>query len=530
MNARAQPAGAALTLVLGDQLSDGLSALEGLDSRTDVVLMAEVRGEATYVRHHKQKIALIFAAMRGHAARLSARGVQVRYVRIDDPTNTHSIVGELQRALAETGCARVVMTECGEWRLAEALKAFAASASVPVEIRDDRRFLCSHDRFRAWAGDRKQLRMEYFYREMRRETGLLMDGDDPAGGRWNFDAENRKGLPRGMRPPARARTAPNATTREAIADVARLFPEHFGDLEGFGWPTTPAEAEAALDAFLTDILPGFGDWQDAMARGEPWMWHGLISASLNIGLLDPLETCRRAEAAYRAGRAPLNAVEGFVRQILGWREFVRGVYWLKMPEYGLRNALEADRDLPWFFWSGETDMACVADTVKTTRDNAYAHHIQRLMVTGNLAMLLGVHPDAVDDWYLSVYADAFEWVEMPNTRGMATFADGGIVGSKPYAASGAYINRMSDYCGGCRYDVKGKSGEGACPFNRLYWGFLERNRARLAGNARLAMPYRTLEGFGEDRRRALLADAEAARTALGATKRVHTSPSGDGHD
>lgn len=509
------PAGA-LRLVLGDQLSEFLTALEGIDVRQDVVLMAEVRDEATYVRHHKQKIALIFAAMRSHAERLSARGVTVRYIRIDAPGNTHSIVGEIERALTETGCSSVVMTECGEWRLAEALKAFAVAAQVPVEIREDRRFICSHDRFRAWAGDRRQLRMEYFYREMRRETGLLMNGTEPEGGRWNFDAENRKGLPKGVRPPARPRISPTTTTREAMADVERLFPDHFGDLASFGWPTTVAEAEQVLEAFITDILPDFGEWQDAMATGQPWMWHGLISTSLNIGLLDPLETCRRAEAAYRAGRAPLNAVEGFIRQILGWREFVRGVYWLKMPEYGLRNALGADRRLPAFFWSGQTDMACVADAVETTRANAYAHHIQRLMVTGNLAMLLGVHPDAVDDWYMTVYADAFEWVEMPNTRGMATFADGGIIGSKPYAASGAYINRMSDYCAACRYDVKAKSGDDACPFNRLYWGFLERNRPLLGANARLAMPYRTLDNFGEDRRRALLADAEATRALLGA--------------
>ncbi len=509
-------AAGAIRLVLGDQLSDSLSALSDIDPRNDVVLMAEVRGEATYVRHHKQKIALIFAAMRNHATRLSARGVRVRYVRIDEPENTHSIAGELARALAELGCSRVIMTRCGEWRLDLALKAFARASSVPVEIREDCRFICSHDRFQAWAGDRRQLRMEYFYREMRRETGLLMDGSDPVGGQWNFDAENRRGLPKGLQPPARARTAPNAAALGAMADVARLFPDHFGEIEGFGWPTTVAEANAALDDFLANTLPGFGDWQDAMTREEPWMWHGLISTSLNIGLLDPLETCRRAEAVYREGRAPLNAVEGFIRQIVGWREFVRGIYWLKMPEYGLRNALEADRRLPSFFWTGVTDMACVADAVKTTRENAYAHHIQRLMVMGNLAMLLGVHPDAVDDWYMTVYADAFEWVEMPNTRGMATFADGGIVGSKPYAASGAYINRMSDYCGDCHYEVKGKSGDGACPFNRLYWGFLERNRAQLAGNARLAMPYRTLAGFGEERARALLVDADATRAKLGA--------------
>ncbi len=505
--------------MLGDQLSDRLSALPDLDPDRDVVLMAEVRAEATYVGHHKQKIALIFAAMRSFALRLEARGVTVRYVRIDDPANTHSIVGELQRALDDQPFEGVVVTECGEWRLAEALSAFARSTSLSVEIRQDDRFLCAHDRFRRWASGKSQLRMEFFYREMRRETGLLMDDGQPAGGQWNYDAENRKRLPKGLRPPGRLRTAPDALALEAIADVARLFPDHFGALDQFGWPTTAEQAEAVLDDFLRHILPGFGDWQDAMAQGEPWMWHGLISTSLNLGLLDPLDICRRAEAEFRAGRSPLNAVEGFIRQILGWREFVRGIYWLKMPEYGRRNYLDADRVLPWFFWSGETDMACVADAVAATRDQAYAHHIQRLMVTGNLAMLLGVHPDEVDDWYLSVYADAYEWVEMPNTRGMATFADGGIVGSKPYAASGAYIDRMSDHCGGCRYDVEAKTGENACPFNRLYWGFLERNYPRLRDNVRLAMPYRTLENFGPERRAALLAEAEATRIMLGAVKR-----------
>jgi deoxyribodipyrimidine photolyase-related protein len=508
-----------LRLVLGDQLSDSLSALVDLDPVRDVVLMAEVRGEATYVRHHKQKIALTFAAMRSFALRLEARGVTVRYVRIDDPANTHAIVGELHRALDDLPLTAVAITECGEWRLAEVLAAFAGVASVPVDIRPDTRFLCSHDRFRRWASGKSQLRMEFFYREMRRETGILLDDGQPVGGKWNYDVENRRKLAKGVRPPRRLRTPPDAVATDAIADVARLFPDHFGTLDSFGWPTTAGQAEAVLADFLSTILPGFGDWQDAMSEGQPWMWHSLISTSLNLGLLDPLDVCRRAEVEYRAGRAPLNAVEGFIRQILGWREFVRGIYWLKVPEYRERNFLDADRTLPWFYWSGETDMACVADSVASTRDQAYAHHIQRLMVTGNLAMLLGVHPDEVDDWYMTVYADAYEWVEMPNTRGMATFADGGIVGSKPYAASGAYIDRMSDYCGPCRYDVKARSGEGACPFNRLYWGFLERNRDRLRDNIRLAMPYRTLENFGPEKRKALLAEAEAAREALGAIRR-----------
>ena len=499
-------------------MSDGLSALSGLDAERDLILMAEVDDEATYVKHHKQKLVLIFAAMRRFADRLTSRGVKVRYIRIDDPDNTGSITGELDRALAALDHDRLVMTECGEWRLAELLDAFAGSSPVPVEVRQDDRYICSHDRFRRWAADRRDLRMEFFYREMRRDTGLLMDGDQPEGGRWNFDAENRKKLPARLRPPVRLRIDPDAITRGAIADVARLYPDHFGELEQFGWPTSAEEAEEVLATFLRDILPDFGDWQDAMSHGEPWMWHAMISTSLNIGLLNALDICRRAEAEYRAGRAPLNAVEGFIRQILGWREFVRGVYWLKVPEYRHRNHLDADRALPWFYWSGETDMACVADVVSQTRAHAYAHHIQRLMVTGNLALLLGVHPDLVDDWYMVVYADAFEWVEMPNTRGMALFADGGIVGSKPYAASGAYINRMSDYCGGCRYDVKAKAGDGACPFNRLYWGFLERNRGRLRDNPRLAMPYRTLDRWPVEERRAKVDEAEACRALLGATK------------
>jgi len=508
-----------LRLVLGDQLSDHLSALTDINPARDVVLMAEVKNEATYVRHHKQKIALTFAAMRSFALRLERRGVTVRYVRIDDPVNTQSIVGELHRALESRPFAAVAITECGEWRLAEALSAFAGMARVPVDIREDRRFICSHDRFRRWASGKSQLRMEFFYREMRKDTGILLDDGQPVGGQWNYDAENRKKLPKGLHTPARLRIPPDDVAREAIADVARLFPDHFGELDAFGWPTTAEQAEVVFTDFLRTILPGFGDWQDAMARGEPWMWHSLISTSINLGLLDPLDVCRRAEVEYRAGRAPLNAVEGFIRQILGWREFVRGIYWLKVPEYRHRNLLDADRSLPEFYWSGRTDMACVADAVSTTKRNAYAHHIQRLMVTGNLAMLLGVHPDEVDDWYLSVYADAYEWVEMPNTRGMATFADGGIVGSKPYAASGAYIDRMSDYCGACRFDVKAKAGAKACPFNRLYWGFLERNRDRLRDNVRLAMPYRTLENFGPEKRVALLAEAEATREALGAVRR-----------
>ena len=506
-----------LILVLGDQLSMNSPALSDFDPAQDAVLMIEADSEATEVWSHKARIVMFLSAMRHFAEALRARGWPVDYLSIaDQPSGSFAF--RLEHPLQKHRPKALKLLEAGEFRMQHLVADVCEANQIACHWVDDTHFLCSRTEFAAWANSKRELRMEFFYREMRRETGLLMDGKDPAGGQWNFDKDNRAGLPRGVTPPPRLRTTPDAVTREAMADVERLFGDHFGTLEGFGWPTTAEEAEAALAAFLADILPSFGTWQDAMASGQPWMWHGLVSTSLNLGLLDPLEVCRRAEAEYRAGRAPLNAVEGFIRQILGWREFVRGIYWLKMPEYGARNALDADRSLPGFYWSGETDMACVADAVRTTRDHAYAHHIQRLMVTGNLAMLLGVHPDAVDDWYLAVYADAYEWVEMPNTRGMATFADGGIMGTKPYAASGAYINRMSNYCAGCRYDVKRKSGEGACPFNRLYWGFLERNRPRLGGNVRLAMPYRTLDGWDAARRQAMVDEAEACREALGAVR------------
>jgi len=482
--------------------------------------MAEVMSEATYVRHHKQKFVLVFSAMRQFAERLRARGVRLRYVRLDDPANTHSLKGEVLRALAEDTFERVVLTEPGEWRLAQAFDDLAHMAPAPVEVRADDRFICSRARFDAWAKDRKELRMEFFYREMRRATGLLMDGDKPAGDRWNFDPENRKRLLKGQRPPERLRLTPNATTRQVMAEVGARFSDNFGTLAAFNLPTNAEEAAQVLDQFITELLPQFGDWQDAMAKGEPLMWHAHISAAMNIGLIDPLDACRRAERAYREGRAPLNAVEGFVRQILGWREYVRGVYWLKGPTYKDSNALGADRKLPGFYWSGETDMACVRDVVETTRDHAYAHHIQRLMVTGNLAMLLGVHPDEINDWYMVVYADAFEWVELPNTHGMATFADGGVVGSKPYAASGAYIDRMSDYCGGCAYDVKDRLGDKACPFNALYWDFLDRNSDRLEGNIRLAMPYKSLGRMSDGDRKAIGAKASRTRRELGATVRA----------
>ena len=356
--------------------------------------------------------------------------------------------------------------------------------------------------------------METFYRAMRERTGLLMKDGAPEGGRWNFDADNRKPWPAGQMPPERLRFAPDAVTDEVLALVEHRFGNHFGTLDGFGWGVTRAEALASLDAFVTDCLPLFGDYQDAMVTGEPFLYHATLSPYLNCGLLTAREVCERVIAAYEAGQAPLNAVEGFVRQILGWREFVRGVYWLRMPDYAQSNALGAERALPRFYWTADTKMNCLHNAIEDTRRQAYAHHINRLMITGNFALLAGIRPAEIEEWYLCVYADAYDWVELPNVHGMATFADGGLMASKPYAAGGAYIDRMSDYCKGCFYSPKVKSGPRACPFTLLYWSFLIRNEAILGRNVRLAMPYRSLAKWDEARKGAITKEAEAFLDAL----------------
>ncbi len=499
-----------LRFVLGDHLTRDLSSLADL-GRDDVVLMVEVAEETTYVRHHKQKIALVISAMRHFAKALREEGARVDYVELDAPDNTGSFVGELRRAVARHKADRVIVAEPGEWRVRDAL--MQAEFGAPLEIREDDRFFASTRRFAQWAHGRASYRMEFFYRELRRAHGVLMDGDQPVGGRWNFDAENRKPPPRSFHPDPPPRFKPDKITRAVLDLVGRRFADHFGDLEPFGWAVTRADALVALDAFVSGHLPDFGDHQDAMASGEPFLHHATLSPYLNLGLLSPREVCAAAERAYARGEAPLNAVEGFVRQILGWREYMRGLYWLKMPDYARSNALAATRPLPGFYWTGETKLACVAEVVGQLRRHAYAHHIQRLMVTGNLALIAGFAPAEVEEWYLAVYADAFDWVELPNTHGMALFADGGLVGSKPYAASGAYISRMSNYCGACAYDPKIKSGPKACPFNPLYWDFLIRNRARLAKNPRLAMPYRTLAAMSDDRLYEIARDAKSILTS-----------------
>ena len=492
-----------LILVLGDQLSDGLASLKAGDKARDVVVMAEVGDEASYVPHHPKKIAFLFAAMRKFAARLRADGWQVAYAEIDDSENGQSIPAELLRRAEQFGAAEVIATEPGEYRLIEALK----HTPIKVHLLEDDRFLASHAMFEGWAKGRKQLRMEYFYREMRRKTDLLMEGDQPEGGKWNYDHDNRKPAPGSIDREGPKQFDPDETVTEVLDLVERRFGNHFGELRPFWYATDAEQAEQALDDFVQNALPLFGDYQDAMVSDHRFLYHAVIGQYINAGLLDPLEVCRRAEGAYQAGHAPLNAVEGFIRQIIGWREYMRGIYFHEGPDYPDRNALNHNRKLPEFFWSAETDMRCVRLAVEQTRDEAYAHHIQRLMVTGNFALLAGISPQAVAEWYLAVYTDAYEWVEAPNVIGMSQFADGGVVGSKPYVSSGNYIAKMSDYCKGCAYSVKDKTGDKACPFNLLYWDFLIRHRERFEGNPRMAQMYRTWDRMGEERKETVLAEA-----------------------
>ncbi|MCH8507036.1 MAG: cryptochrome/photolyase family protein [Ectothiorhodospiraceae bacterium] len=494
-----------LILILGDQLSHNLTALTGADPAVDRLVMAEVHDEASYTRHHKKKLVLTFSAMRHFADELTSRGWHLHYHRYR-PDSVHQsleevVAEQVQRHRPE----RLITTECGEWRLHEQIAQWHQRLGIAVDILPDNRFLASKEQFAHWARGRKQLRMEYFYRDMRRQTGLLMTPEGkPEGGQWNFDAANRRKWTGKPPAPAPYRQEPDAITQEVIDLVNQHFPDHFGTTDDFHFAVSAAAAEEALSHFIEFALPCFGDYQDAMSEQEDWLFHAILSPYLNCGLLDPLSVCEAAAGAWYRGQAPLNAVEGFIRQIIGWREYVRGIYWLNMPEYARENRLGNQRALPWFYWSGETRMRCMHQAIDATHRNGYAHHIQRLMVTGNFALLAGVRPEEICDWDLAVYVDAYDWVELPNTLGMVMHADGGYLGSKPYAASGKYIQRMSDHCANCHYNVKTSTDDDACPFNALYWHFIDRHRDQFAGNPRMTMMYRNWERQKPEQREALI--------------------------
>ena len=504
-----------LVIVLGDQLDLEAAAFDGFDPNLDAVWMAEVDEESTHVWSSKQRIALFLSAMRHFAQALDAAGRPLHYTRLDAPDNRGSLAAELGVALATLTPQRVVMTAPGDWRVLRALTQVVEQAGLALEVRDDRHFFSTVRDFAAHARQRKSVRLEYFYRELRQRHGVLMDGDEPVGGQWNFDADNREAFgPAGPGTlPPRAMFEPDALTREVIALVESRFAQHPGTLDTFAWPVTRAQALLALQRFIDERLPLFGQFEDAMWPGEPWLYHSQLSSALNLKLLTAREVVNAAEVAYREGRVPLQSAEGFIRQILGWREYVRGIYWTQMPDYAARNALDASQDLPHWFWTGDTDMACLRDAITQSLTQGYAHHIQRLMVTGLFTLLLGVEPQQVHAWYLSVYVDAVEWVELPNTLGMSQYGDGGLMASKPYVATGKYIQRMGGGCAHCRYDPGLRTGPRACPFTTLYWDFLMRHEARLARNARMALQVKNVARLSTTEREAITQQADALRRA-----------------
>ena len=498
----------ALRIILGDQLSKEISSLSGINAEEDIVLICEVFAEATYVKHHKKKIVFLFSAMRHFAEELRVeKNYQVEYLKLNDPEPMQSFTQAVEKTLAKHKIDEIIVTSPGEYRVLTEINIWQDLFGIPVDIREDARFLCNQVEFKNWSKDRKNLRMEYFYREMRKKYSILMDGDQPIGGKWNFDLENRKPPNPNFDIPETFSSEPDAVTLDVMQLVEDKFSDHMGVLSDFHFAINAAQAKIALKQFIDERLKYFGDFQDAMIQGKPWMYHSHVGLYLNCGLLSPLECIQAAEQAYHDSHAPLNAVEGFIRQILGWREFVRGIYWNEMPDYASLNFFEAERDLPAFYWDADTKMNCMHQSVKETSQNAYAHHIQRLMVLGNFALLTGIDPVQVNAWFLSVYADAFEWVELPNVSGMALFADGGYLASKPYAAGGGYINKMSNYCKSCSYSVTKKSGPDACPFNYLYWDFLERNRNKLGNNHRIGMMYKVYDRMSEEKKEMIKGDS-----------------------
>ena len=502
-----------LIVVLGDQLNRDAAAFDGFDASKDVVWMAEVDAEATQVWSHKQRIALFLSAMRHFRSALRAEGIDVEYTELQTDSAKGSLSSHLAKTIGKYAPEKVIVTQPGEWRVLEDLKAFCSAQNVALEVREDRHFYVTLADFREHAKGRKAIRMEFFYRQVRKQFKVLMEDDQPVGGEWNYDKSNRKAFPRGgpEAPNQGPGFAPDTVTEEVLELVAARFSEHPGTLDSFAWPVTAADAQQALADFVKSRLPNFGDHQDAMWTDEPWLYHSLISTSLNLKLLNPRDVVAAAEQAYQSGSAPLPAVEGFIRQILGWREYVRGIYWLNMPGYVQLNKMEASEPLPEFYWTVETDLVCLNQAIGQTLEHGYAHHIQRLMVTGLYGLLLGIDPQRLHEWYLAVYVDAVEWVELPNTLGMSQYADGGLMASKPYIATGNYINKMSNYCKSCPKNPKEKTGEDACPFTTLYWDYLIRHQAVLGKNHRMGLQLRNLDRIDDAQRDQIVLQARTIR-------------------
>jgi len=504
-----------LALVFGDQLDASYPQALGLDRERDTIAMVEIAGASREPMGSVMRTVVFLSAMRHHAAALERDGWRVDYTALTDEDNTHTFGAEIRRALDRHAPERVAAVMTGSHTLNATIRSACRDAGVGLDMIEDPHFLCTLDEFEHWAKGRRRLTLEYFYRTMRRRLGVLMDGDDPIGGKWNYDKDNRKSFRDAPAPPAVPEFEPDATTRRVIDDVRSRLPDLPGRLGRFIHPLTREQALGSLGSFIQHRLAKFGDYQDAMWTGEPTLFHGVLSVPLNLKLLNPRELCAAAIRAHEEGRAPLNSVEGFVRQIIGWREFIRGVYFHEGADYESRNALGAHGDLPRFYWDADTDMRCMRDAIEGVLDLGYSHHIARLMVTGNFALIAGVEPRQVNDWYLGMYADGVEWVTAPNTIGMALHADGAVVGTKPYAASGKYIQRMGNHCKHCPYSVSERSGEDACPFNVFYWDFLLRHEATFKHNNRMAMALKNLEHLGADERVEIRVSAESLRERFG---------------
>ena len=481
-----------LCVILADQLNQEITSLNDFDKDLDEILICELKKNFTDINHHKKKIVYQISCMRHFGIEMDRLGFKINYLKLDNPDNENSYTSEIMKLINDKGIDKVIVAEPSTYDEMESIKNWQNTIGIDVEIRKNDLFFCDIDEFKAWAEGRKELRLEFFYRMLRRKHNVLMNGDQPEGGAWNFDKKNRKPIARKVSIPKTYTCIIDQETQDIINLVNLEFSDHFGCTDNFVFAVTRHDALEAMNRFIEERLVNFGDYQDAMTSKDPWLFHSHLSMYLNNGLLKPKECIELAEKAFYESKAPINSVEGFIRQILGWREYVRGLYWLKMPDYRDLNELAGEVPLPSFYWDGETKMNCLKISIENTRDNAYSHHIQRLMVLGNFALLVGIRPVELNEWFLSVYADAYEWVELPNVSGMALFADGGIMASKPYASSGAYINRMSDYCKDCHFNVKEKIGSEACPFNYLYWNFLDKNRERLSSNPRLGLAYRNL--------------------------------------
>jgi len=496
-----------LRVILYDQLTHTLSSLQGCHPGSDLILLCEIIPNIATIKHHKKKIVFLFAAMRHFAQELRDKGHTVIYRTLDDINTPYSLTTEVTRIVKEHTISHIIVTSPSEYDVLEEVRAWEQSISVSLDIRPDDRMLCTKEEFSGWISAYTSPRMEYFYRVMRKKYGVLMENGQPVGGQWNYDADNRKPPRNDLHIPTPYRSTPDAITMEVIASVKAHYNDHFGDIEPFHYGVTRTQALQALDQFITERLCDFGCYQDAMLMHEPWMYHAHIGLYLNCGLLEPLECIKAAENAYNNGLVPLSAAEGFIRQILGWREYVCGLYWHLMPDYKTYNFLDANNPLPDFYWTAHTNMRCLSQCITQTKEHAYAHHIQRLMVLGNFALLTGIHPQHINAWFLIVYADAYEWVELPNVTGMVLFADGGYLASKPYAASGNYIHKMSDYCKNCIYNVSEKNGPTACPFNYLYWNFLVTHKDKLSKNPRMRMIYASYDRMSPQQKLAIDEDS-----------------------